>query len=353
MNPRQRILAAIHHEQVDRFPTDIWATPEVWEKLYRHFAIPGRSPADRLALYDQIGIDGIIGITPPYIGPALPVRDGIRYDEWGMGYRMQDYGSGSYDEQVVFPLHQANTLAELEAFPWPSPDWYDYSVLPDLAAQYPERAIECGYTAIFYWHNRLRGLEQSLVDPLINTEMTEYLLLRISDFFTEYHTRCFAALQEKLDLTQVTDDFGGQFGLLISPKVFDRYYRRSIQRAIDLAKGYNIHVFHHDDGDCRPLIPRLVEMGIDVLNPIQWRCGNWDLEALKTGYGEKICFHSAVDNQHTLPFGTPQDVRREVRWLRETLGRDRTGLIIAPCHNLQPITPVENILALYEEARMI
>jgi len=351
MNPRQRILAAIQHQPFDRFPTDIWATPEVWEKLYHHFAIPGRSPADRLALYDQIGIDGIMGIAPPYIGPALPVRAGIRYDEWGMGYRMQDYGSGSYDEQVVFPLNQADSLAELEAFPWPSPDWYDYSALPGLAEQYPERTIECGYTAIFYWHNRLRGLEQSLVDPLLNPEMTDYLLLRVSDFFTEYHTRCFAALQGKLDLTQVTDDFGGQFGLLISPKVFDRFYRRPIQRAIDLAKAYNVLVFHHDDGDCRPLIPRLVEMGIDVLNPIQWRCGNWDLETLKSQFGSRICFHSAVDNQHTLPFGTPEEVRSEVRWLRETLGCDRTGLIIAPCHNLQPITPVENILALYDEAR--
>jgi len=293
-----------------------------------------------------------MGITPPYIGPVLPVKNGIRYDEWGMGYRIQDYGSGSYDEQVVFPLNKATTLQELEAFPWPSPSWYDYSVLPDLAAQYPERAIECGYTAIFYWHNRLRGLEQSLVDPLLNPEMTEYLLLRVSDFFTEYHTRCFAALQGKLDITQVTDDFGGQFGLLISPKVFDRFYRQPIQRAIDLAKSYNVLAFHHDDGDCRPLIPRLVEMGIDVLNPIQWRCGNWDLEALKTGYGEKICFHSAVDNQHTLPFGTPEQIRDEVRERFKALGPGG-GFIFCTAHNIQADTPLSNVEALFEAYRDI
>ena len=192
INPRQRILAAINHQPLDRFPTDIWATPEVWEKLYRRFNILGRTPADRLALYDQLEIDGIIGIAPPYIGPALPVQDGIRYDEWQMGYRLQDYGSGAYDEQVVFPLAEATSLAELERFPWPSPDWYDYSVLPKLADEYPDRAIECGYTAVFFWHNRLRGLEQSLVDPLLNPELTEYLVQRVSDFFTEYHTRCFA-----------------------------------------------------------------------------------------------------------------------------------------------------------------
>lgn len=350
MNHRERLLNAIRHQPVDRFPTDIWATPEVWEMLYRHFGLKGDTLADQLALYDALGIDGIFGVAPPYIGPKLRVKDGIRYDEWGMGYRFQSYGSGSYDEQVAFPLAQAQTLADLEDFAWPSPDWYDYAALPALASRYPDRAIECGYTAIFYWHNRLRGLEQSLVDPLANPGLTAALIQRVSDFFTEYHRRCFEALRGQMHLTQVTDDFGGQFGLLISPRLFDRFYRQAIQRGIDLAKAYNILVFHHDDGDCRPLIPRLIEMGIDVLNPIQWRCGNWNLAALKADYGSRLCFHSAVDNQHTLPLGSPEDVRREVRWLAETLGCDRTGLIIAPCHNLQPITPLENILALYDEA---
>ncbi len=102
---------------------------------------------------------------------------------------------------------------------------------------------------------------------------------------------------------------------------------------------------------CAPLLPTLVEMGIDILNPVQWRCGNWDLAALKRTYGARICFHSAVDNQVTLPFGTPDDVRAEVKWLIETLGCDRTGFILGPCHNLQPVTPIENIVAMYEAAR--
>ena len=91
-------------------------------------------------------------------------------------------------------------------------------------------------------------------------------------------------------------------------------------------------------------------MGIDVLNPIQWRCGNWDLEALKRDYGRQLCFHSAVDNQQTLPYGAPQDVRAEVRRLIDTLASDGTGFIIGPCHNLQVSTSVANIVALYEAA---
>ena len=114
---------------------------------------------------------------------------------------------------------------------------------------------------------------------------------------------------------------------------------------VTAGRGVSVH-----RGDCRKLLPRLVEMGIDVLNPIQWRCGNWDLEALKTQLGGRVCFHSAVDNQQTLPFGSPEDVRREVRMLIQTLGSDRTGFIIGPCHNLQPVSPVENIIAMYETA---
>ena len=221
---------------------------------------------------------------------------------------------------------------------------------PELAAQYPGRSIQCGYTAVFYYHNKLRGLELSLMDPILRPEFTHYLVGRISAFFTEYHRRCFEAGRGVIDTTQVTDDFGSQTGLMISPRIFDTFYRAPIQRGIDLAKSFGLYVFHHDDGDCRKLLPRLTEMGIDILNPIQWRCGDWDLRALKAEYGDRLCFHSGVDNQVTLPWGTADDVRREVRRLLAELAPDHTGFIVGPCHNLQAVTPVENIIAMYEAA---
>jgi uroporphyrinogen decarboxylase len=345
MTHRDRILAAIRHQPVDRFPTDIWATPEVWQRLKAHFRT-----CDHFELLDRLGVDGIIGISPRYIGPELKTIDGIRYDEWGMGYRPHRYGSGVYDEQVIYPLAGAETIVDLEKYPWPSADWYDYGVLASSARVITDRAVEVGYTAPFYFHNKLRGLEQSLVDPLEKPEFTRYLIGCISDFFTEYHRRCFETVRGLAHTTQVTDDFGSQHGLLISPKVFDGFYRSAVQRGIDLAHEYGLIVFHHDDGDCRKLLPRLVEMGIELLNPIQWRCGSWDLKWLKETYGERVCFHSAVDNQYTLPFGTLEEVRSEVKMLKATLGCDGTGLIIGPCHNIQPLTPIENILALYQAA---
>lgn len=131
MNHRERILAAVKHQPLDRFPTDIWATPEVWEKLRRYLGL-----SENLDVYDELGIDGIMDIAPPYIGPALRTEDEGRFNEWGMGLREQSYGSGVYEELVYHPLAQAETIADLEAYPWPSPDWYDYSALPRLAEQY-------------------------------------------------------------------------------------------------------------------------------------------------------------------------------------------------------------------------
>ena len=368
MNHRERILAAIRHEPLDRVPTDIWATPEVQERLFAYFGIDvGRGSrasgvsllGGRLArpveaileLFERLNIDGILNIAPPYIGPQPRVEADYWENEWGMGFRRQAYGTGSYDEQVHYPLAQAETIADLEAYRWPDPDWYDYAALPRLAAQCGGRAICCGYTAIFYYHNLLRGLELSLMDPILRPEFTRYLIQRLSDFFTEYHRRCYEAGRGRIDITQVTDDFGSQHGLLISPTIFETFYRAPIQRAIDLAKSYGILVFHHDDGDMRPLLPVLADMSIDVLNPIQWRCGDWDLAALKAEYGRHLCFHGAVDNQQTLPFGAPADVRAEVKRLIGALAGDATGFILAPCHNLQPVTPTENVIALYEAAR--
>jgi uroporphyrinogen decarboxylase len=92
-------------------------------------------------------------------------------------------------------------------------------------------------------------------------------------------------------------------------------------------------------------------MGIDILNPLQWRCGDWNLAALKSDVGGRICFHGGVDNQETLPFGTPADVRAQVRRLVQTLAGDGTGYILAPCHNIQANTPVDNIIAMYDAAR--
>jgi uroporphyrinogen decarboxylase len=122
-----------------------------------------------------------------------------------------------------------------------------------------------------------------------------------------------------------------------------------MKRMNDLAHRNGVYVFFHSDGAINQIIPDMIGIGIDILNPIQWRCRDMDRAQLKRDYGDKVIFHGAMDNQQTLPFGSTEDVRAEVRENINTLGRSG-GYILAPCHNIQPITPTGNILAMYHEA---
>jgi uroporphyrinogen decarboxylase len=212
------------------------------------------------------------------------------------------------------------------------------------------RAVKCGDIAPFYYHLQLRGLEQSLMDPLDDPEFTRHLLQRLSDFYREHHVRMYETCEGLIDIGDVTDDYGSQTGLLMGKKTWDEFYRPHLKRFIDLWHGFGVKVFHHDDGAIRELLPDLVEMGIDVLNPVQAVCPGMEMEGLKRDFGHRLCFHGGMDNQRVLPFGTPEEVRREVRHAIDTLASDGTGYILAPCHNLQAVSPVENILAMYDEA---
>lgn len=339
------MLAAIHHVKVDRVPTDIWATAEVWEKLSGCLGSPEQI---RQALH----IDGMASTEPTYVGPPLAaVPEGETVNFWGMRYRSADYGTGRYREQCFHPLAHCRSIEDLERYPWPKADWFDFSSMPDvLRAARETQVVLCGYMAPFYYHNLLRGLETSLVDPVEDPMFTRHLVQRISDFFYEYHYRMFETCRGLIDLTQVTDDLGCQTGPLIGLETYRTFYRDHHRRFINLAKSFGIKIFHHDDGAMRTFLPDLVALGIDILNPIQWVCPQMDREALKRDFGTRICFHGGVENQKILPFGTPDEVRAEVRHCIDTLGGDGTGYILAPCHNLQSVTPVENILAMYDEA---
>jgi len=345
MNSRERILAAINLERPDQIPTDIWATPEVWRQIAEHFG-------EGANLRETLHIDGFASVGAEYVGPPIPeLPDGEVTDCWGIRSRPLDYGTGVYYEQSRNPLSEATAIDDLEQYAWPSADWFDYSKMRDAAkAAHDHQAVECGYMAIFFYHNLLRGLELSLLDPHDDPQFTHHLLGRTSDFFYEHHRRMFEACDGLIDTAQVTDDFGSQTGPLISLKTFREFYRPHMQRFIALCRGFGIKVFHHDDGAVREFLPDLVEMGIDVLNPIQSACPGMEMVGLKADFGKQICFHGGIDNQQVMPFGTPEEVRAAVRYAIDSLASDGTGYIMAPCHALQAVTPIENIVAMYDEA---
>ena len=308
MTHKERILAAIEHKPVDRIPTDFWGTYEARQKFMKELGA-----ADEMQLWNILDIDKILGVGPEYIGPALENEGNIKHDYWGVKRRAVNFGNnqGTYYEMFYHPLSEYETIEEIEAnYAWPKADWFDFSGVAGQCARYPEYAVEAGYIAPFYMFSNIRGLEQSLIDMSIDEELSVYLINKACDFLYDYHERLFDAAKGKIDITQVTDDFGTQTGMMISLDMFDKYFKKNYQRFIKLAKDYGIKVFHHDDGSIMPIVPRLAELGIDVLNPIQWHLPGMDINALKQKYGQKICFHGAIDNQHVLPFGTTEEVKQ-------------------------------------------
>lgn len=199
----------------------------------------------------------------------------------------------------------------------------------------------------FYLYCRLRGMEQALEDLAAKPAIAEAILDRIFDFDYRLIERVLRQLRGKIDLIYVAEDLGTQNGLLIGPNHFRRFLRGRMTRLIEMIHSHGAKVFHHDDGAIRQLLPELIEAGIDLLNPIQWRCRGMEREGLARDFGGAVVFHGGVDNQQTLPFGTAADVRREVHENIRAFHSSR-GYIVAPCHNIQPNTPTENIVALYE-----
>jgi len=193
-------------------------------------------------------------------------------------------------------------------------------------------------------------MELAFEDLILNQAVVEAALERIYCIHEGIIRRTLEVAADLIDFVYVAEDLGNQRSLLMSPQSFRRFLKPRMARMIELVHAHGVKVFHHDDGAIRPLIPDLIEIGIDVLNPIQWRCRGMEREGLAHDFGPFLVFHGAVDNQWTLPFGTPEDVRQEVADnLR--IFRDCKGYIVAPCHNLQPNTPTENILAMYNAVR--
>lgn len=352
MTSRERILAAIHHQPLDRVPTDIWATDEVWAMLAATY---GSTDQARTELH----IDGIADIRPDYIGPPFkaecPADAGldfkVLYGLWGADLKWLGHGSGRYLEQSSYPMAAAESIDDLADFPWPDPDWFDYQGFAAKAqARHAKQVVMCGYMSPIYVHQLVRGMENAMMDVAAEPDLTHFIIGRICDFMHEYHRRIFEACEGFIDLSQVTDDLGGQSGPLFSMETYREFYAPQHRRFIKLCRDFGIKVFHHDDGSMRAFLPELIEAGIDILNPVQWTCPGMELAGLKADFGRDICFHGGVENQRILPFGTPEEVRREVRNCIDVLASDRTGYILAPCHNLQSNTPLENIIALYDEA---
>ena len=339
MTPRERWLAVLIGEKPDRIPTDYWATVEAHQKLKTHL----NCATDR-ELYERLHIDRAISVGPQYVGPPLESNT----DVFGCRHKRVDYGTGTYNECVHHPLAQYNAVEEIEAhYTWPDPDCYVYTNLPKKLASWDDYPIRGGGSEPFLIYKKLRGDAQAFIDLIENPDMVHYCLDKLFDLAYENTRRIYETIPGKIMLSYVAEDMGSQEGLLFSPDHIRTFLLPRMKRIIDLAHEAGVYVFFHSDGAIRDILPDMIDLGIDVLNPIQWRCQNMDREMLAHDFGHKIAFHGGVDNQQTLAFGSVEDVRAEVSDNICSLNI-QGRYILAPCHNIQAVSPPENIVAMYE-----
>ncbi len=341
MTPRERWLALFANERPDRIPTDYWATDEVTARLKRELRC-----ASKEELYVRLNIDGVTDVEP--VRTSLHHPDDPEADIWGIRRSPISYGSGVYDEFANHPLADVTSVEGIHAFRWPDPADHDYDAFRrDLAAAPRHRIVRVGGYEPFLLYCAMRGMEQGMMDLVLEPEIATAALDRIFGYYYGLNQRLFEIGRGQIDVTYVAEDLGGQAALLFSADLIRRFILPNQKRMADLARSYGIHVFYHTDGAARDIIPDLIRVtGIEVLNPIQWRCPGMEREGLVRDFGRDVIFHGAVDNQQTLPFGSEEDVRNEVRDNIRIFSGARW--ICAPCHNLQPVTPTENIIALYD-----
>jgi uroporphyrinogen decarboxylase len=352
LTPRARVMAAIEQRQTDRVPFDFWAVPEVWKALWDYVDVESDEEVLRL-----LGVDCRL-VAPDYVGPAPRVQpDGTYFDAWGTHRRRVTNAFSTYDEYASFPLDHARTVADVESWSgWPeSEHWDTRSLKEKILALNREVPFHIRYEVggIFEWSWGLYGLDRFLMDLKLRPEVP----CAIMDCFTELYianvTRVLEAADGLMDMVYTYDDVGMQNGLMISPQmwrafILPRHQRlnAAIRRASDTVK-----IMYHSCGAVYPLIgPFVEEMGIDVLNPLQPRAAGMDLARIKREFGARLAFHGGVDIQHTLPYGSPEEVGAEVRERCRVLGQGG-GYICAAAHYIQADTPLENILVLYTTPR--
>ncbi|MEW6752044.1 MAG: uroporphyrinogen decarboxylase family protein [Candidatus Latescibacterota bacterium] len=357
MDSRERTFLALDFEEPDRVPIDLWMSSGFERRVAAEL---GKS---RAQLLDELDVDLRYIEGPGYVGPPLrQLGGGVDEDLWGVRRQRVTVPAGqgweAYHEVAWSPLAACRTVEEVEAYAhWPSPDWFDYG---DVARQC--RAVrEAGRVAVFMGDrlNRvaqlkpamyLRGVEQILVDMAEAPELAAAIIGRIRRFYEGYAERLYEAAGGGLDLLLMGDDFGAQTGPLVSPRMWQTFLQAGFAAYAGQARARGVRVMHHTCGAVQPLIPLMLDSGLEVLQSLQPEAADMEPATLKSRFGDRLAFHGGISIQRTLPFGTPAQVRSAVRRCVEALAPGG-GYILGTSHNLQADTPLANAQALWAAYR--
>jgi len=355
MSPRERVLTALSRKQPDRVPKYAGFSDPVLERFkqktgssspedyfgmeIRYVLFKPESRLDKGKWYGSGGAwYGFAANPEKFLKYFPPLPTGTIITEWGVGFQP---GSTPYYSKVISPMRNFHSSEEIDEYPFPN-------VLAEYRHHHLEKEVNelhskeyavvgGGEMPIFELARDLRGFENLMIDMMSNQEMAKILLDKITDI------RCGMArryAESGADILSLGDDVGSQEKMLMRLKP-------RLKRVIESAKEVNpdMLVYYHSDGYIEPIIPDLIEVGVNILNPVQPEC--MDPTKIKERYGDRLAFFGTIGIQTTMPHGTPEDVRKEVKTRIETVGRGG-GLLIAPTHVLEPDVPWENILAFFD-----
>ena len=347
MNSKERVLAAAERKRTDRPPTSLYGTPEAMERLRKYMGVA--TDAD---VMDELDID-LRWVGAPFIGPqerSTGTLEGEGTDFWGCRYRKAENEFNTYFEFDYHPLAEALTVDDVENHDWPSAAWWDYSKLPaSIAAQnrVEPRAIIYFAGGAFESPWYIRGMENFLMDLYENPEIVEAICTHVVDFYTERTRRALAAAQGGIDIINSGGDIGSQHTMLLDPDLWRKHIKPFSSRLIAPYKEMGLKTFYHSCGAIVPVIDDLIEMGLDILDPIQPKAAGMDPENIFAKFGDRLSFHGAIDEQELLPHATADEVYAATTHVIDTLGKNG-GYIVAPAHAVQGDTPPENVVAIYK-----
>jgi len=326
-------------------PADYQSLPEVTQRLIARLGLKDEEELLQYLRIDMRRIGFSYGLPD-----SPPDADGYARNMWGMRYLpgklMLDSGS------EIDTFTEESSVDDVYAHPWPSADEVDYSGVYAQCDKYHDTYATYGgaWSPFFHEVSWLIGQENQLIWMHTRPDLVEAVTECVVSFDLEVMRRFLDACRGKLDIVFVGNDFGTQRGLYFSPELYDRFMRPSLRKFFALAHDYGCKVMQHSCGSVRGIIPWLIEDGVDVLNPIQIRAQGMSLDSLAGDFGGRLAFHGGVDTQHTLPFGTPDEVREQVRSYRD-LTRAGGGYLLCSSQEFMADIPDENILAMYETAR--
>lgn len=338
---------AFNHQEPDHVPAWLGMSPAFKGKIKRHLALP-----DDESLARYIGNDFRRVIAsyagPDETSPYTNLPPGATYRSV-FGILRHGYEGG---QPMNHPLIQATTSAEADAYAWPDPTWIDVSDIRTEAELYAGQYAILGGEWAPFWHDAidLLGMENLLYKMFDAPALVDAVLEHTAEYYFAVSQRIFEEAADLIDIFFIGNDFGSQTGPLISEKLFRRFLLPPLKRLIDLGHAYNLKVLLHCCGGFEPLIPAMIEAGLDGLQGLQPNCRGMDPATLKTKYGADLLLMGSIDTQKVIE-GTPDVVRTETRRILDIM-KPGGGFVASPSHDyILYETPVENILALYETIR--